>query len=403
MEIDIIYTTQLKKNINKEFVYTFLSNFNLISTVWMLYLAYKGMSLTQIGILEGIFHITSFLMEVPTGAIADIFGRKTSRTLGRIMWVISNITMLYGNSFYNFAIAMSLMALSYNLESGAGQALIYDSLKEIKHDNEYMKIAGKIELITQIGMISGYVLGGYVAKIKYELVFIYVVILGLITIIQSLTFKEPKIKEEHQIKSLKAVFINAYESLKYLKNRKDVLYLIFFIEGIFVIGTTLFFYLQNYFLSIGFNQFEIGIIMAISGLFSATMSYFTHKIEKRIGLKIILMILPLVYSLLSFGLVSKIPYIFNISMSGIIGILFIVYNDFVNKNIPSEKRATILSMCSMVYSFYMIIIFPLFGKLADMFSFKGSFRMLSIVILIFSIINVVINLKSEKIKYISKK
>lgn len=388
-----LYKIELNKNIFREYIYSFLNNFNLIATVWMLYLAYKGMSLTQIGILEGIFHITSFLMEVPTGAIADIFGRKTSRTLGRVIWVISNISMLFGNNFYHFALAMALMALSYNLESGAGQALLYDSLKEINKEKVYMKIAGKIELITQIGMISGYVLGGYIAKIKYEFVFVYVIILGLITIIQSLTFKEPNIREEHQIKSLKAVFVNASESLKYLKNKKEVLYLIFFVEGIFVIGTTYFFYLQNYFLSIGINQFQIGLVMAVSGIISATMSYFTHKIEKKFGFEKILIVLPILYSLFSFGLISNIPYVFNMLMGGVIGVLVIVYNDYVNKNIPSEKRATILSMCSMVYSFYMILIFPLFGKLADTYSFEFSFLSVSIIIFIFSLFNVLFNLK----------
>lgn len=209
--------------------------------------SFKGMSLTQIGILEAIFHIASFLMEVPTGAIADIYGRKASRILGRLMWVLSNISMLFGNNFYQFAFAMALMALSYNLESGAGQALLYDSLKEIKKDKEYMKIAGKIEVLTQIGMISGYIFGGYLAKIKYELAFINACILGLAALFHSMTFVEPKIKEEHQIKTFKAVFKNAYESLVYLKNKVDVLYLIFFVEGIFVFGTVLFFYLQNYF------------------------------------------------------------------------------------------------------------------------------------------------------------
>jgi hypothetical protein len=80
-------------------------------------------------------------------------------------------------------------------------------------------------------------------------------------------------------------------------------------------------------------------------------------------------------------------------MGGVIGVLVIVYNDYVNKNIPSEKRATILSMCSMVYSFYMILIFPLFGKLADTYSFEFSFLSVSIIIFIFSLFNVLFNLK----------
>ncbi|MBO8140248.1 MAG: MFS transporter [Thermosipho sp. (in: Bacteria)] len=390
------YILKLKKNIIKEYIYTFLNSFNPIATVWMLYLAFKGMSLTQIGILEAIFHIASFLMEVPTGAIADIYGRKASRILGRLMWVLSNISMLFGNNFYQFAFAMALMALSYNLESGAGQALLYDSLKEIKKDKEYMKIAGKIEVLTQIGMISGYIFGGYLAKIKYELAFINACILGLAALFHSMTFVEPKIKEEHQIKTFKAVFKNAYESLLYLKNKVDVLYLIFFVEGIFVFGTVLFFYLQNYFFFIGFNQFEIGIIMAVSGLFGAFFSYLTHKIERKFGIRKILIVLPLIYALFSFGLATKFPYIFNILMSGITGILLIVYYDFVNKNIESDKRATILSMCSMVYSFYMIILFPLFGKMADLIGFKVTFLLLSFIISLFGIFNVFINLKKIK-------
>ena len=78
-----------------------------------------------------------------------------------------------------------------------------------------MKIAGKIEVLTQIGMISGYIFGGYLAKIKYELAFINACILGLAALFHSMTFVEPKIKEEHQIKTFKAVFKNAYESLVY--------------------------------------------------------------------------------------------------------------------------------------------------------------------------------------------
>ncbi|MDK2885746.1 MAG: hypothetical protein PWP54_304 [Thermosipho sp. (in: thermotogales)] len=387
------YYLLMKKNVTREYIYSFLNNFNLLSTVWMLYLAYKGMSLTQIGLLEGIFHLTSFLMEIPTGSIADVFGRKLSRILGRFFWIISSITMLFGTNFFHFSIAMSLMALSYNLESGAGQALLYDSLKATNSEDEYMKIAGKIELLTQIGMISGYLLGGYIAKIKYEYVFIYSSLLGLIALLQSLTFKEPKIFEEKEKTTFKDVFINAFISFVFLKKKKDVLYLIFFSEGILVVGTIFFFYLQNYFLSLGINQFQIGIIMAFSGIFSAIMSYFTHRVEKKLGLKRLLIFIPFSYSLLSLGLLSNIPYVFNMLLSGLIGVLYIVYIDYVNKKIPSEKRATILSMCSMVYSLYMIVFFPLFGKIADEFSFKVSFIFISVILMIFSIINGILLIK----------
>lgn len=93
------YKVQLKKNINKNYIYTLIQNIDLTRGIWMIYLASKGMSLTQMGLLETIFHITSFLIEVPTGAVADLFGRKAIRVLGRIMSFISVILLLVADNF----------------------------------------------------------------------------------------------------------------------------------------------------------------------------------------------------------------------------------------------------------------------------------------------------------------
>lgn len=67
---------KLERNIKIDYVSRFLANFDFSGAIWVLYLAYKGMNLWQIGILEGIFHVVSFLSEVPSGAAADLWGRK---------------------------------------------------------------------------------------------------------------------------------------------------------------------------------------------------------------------------------------------------------------------------------------------------------------------------------------
>ncbi len=54
------------------------------------------MSLMQLGLLESIFHVTSFLMEIPTGVVADLFGRRMSRLIGRLLSVISLVLILLG-------------------------------------------------------------------------------------------------------------------------------------------------------------------------------------------------------------------------------------------------------------------------------------------------------------------
>lgn len=137
-------------NIKNEYLYRFFSSFDITSAIWVLYLGYKGMNLVQIGLLEGIFHVTGLLSEIPTGALADLFGRRRILIIGRMMSLISAIIMLFSNSFLGFAMGFILSAWGYNLNSGSEEALIYDTLKELKKEDEYLKINGRINLIIEI-------------------------------------------------------------------------------------------------------------------------------------------------------------------------------------------------------------------------------------------------------------
>ena len=62
----------LQQNVWKHYLYCFVSNLRFTHGVWMIYLSSLGFSLTELGLVEGLFHIVSFLMEVTTGAVADI-------------------------------------------------------------------------------------------------------------------------------------------------------------------------------------------------------------------------------------------------------------------------------------------------------------------------------------------
>ena len=93
--------TKLKRNISISYIYSFLLQLNITSAIWVLYLAYRGMSLVEIGLVESIYHITSLLFELPTGAIADVYGKKFSVIAGRILSVISCILMIFANSLHH--------------------------------------------------------------------------------------------------------------------------------------------------------------------------------------------------------------------------------------------------------------------------------------------------------------
>lgn len=389
------YNVQLRKNIYKNYIYVLLQNIDLTRGIWMIYLAGKGMSLTQLGLLETIFHITSFTMEVPTGAVADIFGRKTSRIMGRVFSLISVILLLLANSFLWFAISFVFTALSYNLESGAGDALVYDSLKEIGEESSYMKISGRKELFYQIAGVISFFVGGYLATKSYNIAFVLTIIIALITIMQSFTFKEPALGRTECGPDNKNIFIKQLKtSIKVIIEKPKIGFLIVFTEIVMAFCTCIFFYLQNYLKGGGWSEGAIGVIYAVSSLSSAIVSTQVHRIEKIIKEQGLLLIIPFATIACIWGIaLSSFHYIFFILLMVTEGIIYVSISDYINKMIPSENRATILSFSSMVFSFFMITLFPFIGMIGDRYSLSTAFKALGVLGIVFVLLNSWILLK----------
>lgn len=380
---------ELKRNVNKNYLFVLLQNIDFTRGIWMLYLAYKGMSLTQLGLLETIFHITSFAMEVPTGAVADIFGRRISRIMGRFMNIISVIILLSSDSFWMFALSFVFTALSYNLESGAGDALIYDSLKEIGEEERFMKVNGNKELFYQVASTISFLFGGILAARSYSTAFSLTIAVGIITIIQAFSFKEPSIGMLHRDEVKENVLIKQVkDSLKVIAKNPRIGFLIIFTQSIMTFSTCIFFYLQNYLKADGYNEAVIGAIYAISSLLAAAVATQVHRIERRLKEQGILVLIPAVAIACVFGIAfSRYHYIFFVIMTLTESIIFVATSDYINKIIPSENRATILSFESMVFSFFMITLFPAIGIIGDKYSLSFAFACLGVLGSILVLVN----------------
>ena len=253
---------KLNHNIYKNYIFAYLLNFNVTNGVWMLYLAYRGLSLFEIGLMEAVFHLTSFTMEVPTGIVADLLGRKTSRVLGRAMAIIATIMMIFSDGVIGFASSFILSALSYNLESGAGDALIYDSMKETDREGEYMKVKGRGEAVYQIANAMALPIGGYLATIDYAYVYKVALVVGIVTLIQTFSFVEPTIGKVEKKENHWATFIHQLkDSVSIVRSDKKLGFLIIMSNSYGAFATTTFFYIQNFMKINGRSEFRIGIYL----------------------------------------------------------------------------------------------------------------------------------------------
>ena len=126
----------IKKQIGRLYSSAIFGQLSL-SGAWVAILASRGFSLAQIGFAETIFHIVSILFEIPSGVLADVFGRKKTLVISCLMRMAGDIVMIFSNNFAMVCISIGLHALCYNFSSGSGDALAYDSLKSVGEEQRF--------------------------------------------------------------------------------------------------------------------------------------------------------------------------------------------------------------------------------------------------------------------------
>lgn len=392
---------KLQRNIIYDYFYTFINNLSMSNCIWVLYLGYHGMSLLQIGILEGIYHITGILFEIPSGAIADLLGRKKSLIAGRILMTISCIIMLFSTTFTGFAISFILQSLSGNFNSGAEEALVFDSLKLLNKEDTYPTISGRINMLIEVSQSIATVVGGVLAEYSFGLCYFVCVIIALLGTIPAVCMTEPPIHdtvEPNANLGVLATFRKHFvESKSILKENPKIFFVILYYSIVFASFTMLFFYCQQYFIDLGLNKIELSGIMVFAGIAACLGALFNHKLYQLFIEKIALIsAIAIALCLLAFGFNNLYIAIVAFLIADFFNsALYPIQSATLNGMIPSEKRATLLSVNSMFFSIFMILMFPVAGAIADVVGLSVSFMIIGGAVLVISPILYFIALKRE--------
>ena len=152
------------RNIPVFYMFNFAAGFFIWLPVWILYLIEtRGLSLTQVALMEVVFWIAVIVAEVPTGAVADRFGRRVSLALGGFGFTIASIVFALADSFGVLAVAYLLMAIAMTLFSGSGPALLFDTLRHLRRTREFERIMGRSEAVMAFSLLAATLLGGPLA------------------------------------------------------------------------------------------------------------------------------------------------------------------------------------------------------------------------------------------------
>ena len=177
-----MHNFNIKRQINKLYTLTTVSYFRIAGASWVALLALRGFSLLQIGILESIFHIASSCFEIPSGVVADVFGRKRTLALSKLVSVLSCLAMILSDNFGTVAFAIAFSALSYNLESGTIEALAYDSLKSVKQEEKYNRYASTEMMLYRITSSTATLCAGFALWLGYKKAYAIDIFFGMIAL-----------------------------------------------------------------------------------------------------------------------------------------------------------------------------------------------------------------------------
>ncbi|MHA1914632.1 MAG: MFS transporter [Promethearchaeota archaeon] len=358
-----------KSNIYKVYVFSFILGIHTVRGVYIPFMMdWGGLTFFQVMLLQSYFMFMIFLLEIPSGAIADHIGRNVALMLSGLSVVVAAFMYSIIPNFFLFMVAETLWAFSSALHSGTDQAFLFNTLKTMKKENNLPNILGRIQTINLIALTISAPLGSIIAEfisLPFTMTCLGIVYTG--AFIVSLTFKEPKLENERKSQKYFTILRDGFRELR---NNKILRVLCFDRVFIGILTFFLFWTYQIYLGEVGVPLLWFGFITSfmniVNMVFTIVIPWLLKSFKKKLLFLILIdLIIGIAYILLGFSTNAILGIILLLVIVAVGYPRYLVYVNGINKQIASENRATVLSTINMFGSFLMAVTYPLIGILVE--------------------------------------
>lgn len=362
--------SRLKTNPPKLYAYKFISEFFLIVPCLIPYYVLNGLNATQIFTVQAAFHVAVLILEVPSGYLADVIGRKMTLIVAAVFFPLGLALYAFTGSFLTFVLAEVCVAVANSMRSGSDSALMYDTLIRLEREKEYKRFEGLSFLFTRIGTAAASVIGGLLAARSLHLPFYVNVATYSLMLPIVLTLREPPRKKRWARSPMADILRISWRCLRHPRLRLLMLWGAL-VQSASVIGVWAYFL---YFRSLRIGLAVVGLMFAAFQLASALGSSQSHRLSRVLGEKRSLAVPLLIGTIFVVpGAVSARPMAFLIVPAAFAwGFGWPVFMDSFNTLTVSEIRATVLSVAAMCASLAFVILAPIFGRVVDAYSLSTA-------------------------------
>jgi len=358
----------------------------LIVGINTLFLLDGGLNNVEAFAANAFYTVGLAVFELPTGMVADTWGRRTSFLLGAATQLVGNLLYVgcwyLEAPFWAWAVASVLLGLGFTFFSGSLEAWLVDSLKHTKYEGDLDPIFAKGQIINGAAMLLGTVAGGFIAQLtSFGLPYLVRAGLQLLSfcvafvIMKEVAFTPSTARLSTQFKQLGRAALN------YGLANRPVRWTL--LAAPFYMGTGIygFYAAQPYLLELFGDKQAIGIAgIAAAGISGTQIAggfavpFIRRQFRRRTHIL-------LACALLTVGSLALIGLIQNFYV--VVGLLVVwamafaastpVRQSYLNSLIPSEQRATVLSFDSMVNSLGGVTFQPVLGRVADTLGYAVSY------------------------------
>ncbi len=362
-----------ESNVLKSYAYQFVINLQLWWPIWVIYLQQeRGLSLTQITALDAPFFLAQILAQIPTGAFADRFGRRLSLFIGSVTFGAAIFVFGIAGNFVVILVSYLVWAVAMAFQSGADSAILFDSLRLLGRAEDYAKIQGRSLALMPCAVIIGGLIGAPLAEATdLSTPIIISALIAVVASVIALSFKEPPLQS-----SKLSVMATMSGAIGYSFKRATIRYSLIYATLLGVVCYAPIIFLQPFATGHGASVASLGYLQAPMRIVGALGFLLAYRFLISFGQWRTLTLLPLL-SFVAYGGLALWDSLYAISLFPVIALVGSLRQlstvDYVNQRIPSDRRATILSLRQLLLALVLVAAEPAMGTLADSASLRVVF------------------------------
>lgn len=372
------------RSLRASYTFAFFSMFLVIIPVVVPWFTSLGLSMKQILELQAIFGLGVALLEVPTGYLGDLWGRRSSLRLGSAIVGVGFTWAIFARSYADLLIFELTLALGFSLVSGSDVALLYDQAQAGATNEEDRRRRGTHALANlQLSQVAGEsvaaLIAGPLVALSFRHVLVAQAVAAWIPLAVALTLPDPaehRPPTESHLRNFRLVLQEVF-------GRDRLLRLSF--ANLVVWSTSTFlavWLLQKHWEQTGVALTWFGVIWAVYNLTVGLVGRQVHRLERRFGAPSLLMLValgPIVGYALFAWVTDQVAVL-------VVGLIFyvsrgtgqVLLRDALNWRIGARFRATANSLFSLAFRLSFAVLGPLAGWLIDRRGLRPTFAVISV-------------------------